>query len=564
MIVNTDESLLYLQGRLLESDSPFAIDTETTWADSLADRRIIGISVAVEDETFYIPVAHEFDPFIPELLRAKNIESVPYELFLVHRDVVMHNAKFDVQMLQQLNLIINTDRLWDTMLMSHYINEYPPHGLKELAFKHLGYDEPKAYKDAMTRMRKNGDGKQEAIPAMGMAIYAEQDAKMTLELFHKLWDDFRIYQNIWTEFDRPFMLVLKNIEQQGLRVNLPEAQRQSALAAKRMADIRTMLGFDPAKPSQLARKLFEIPPIGLGLKPPPAGKSGRPRMPEAYLTSIGHPVTALALEYRGLVKAKSSYFDAYVRLASRENARIHPTFKQHGTVTGRMSCADPNLQQIPRDSEIKKLFLPDEGFELWEFDYRNIEMRLAAVYAKEESMLETFRNEGDVHQMVANQLGIERQLAKIVNFLIIYGGREKRLAIQIGCTVAKAASILGDYRQAYPGLFTVAENAEYKAACNGYVQMWSGRRRHFMYPSEYHKAFNAVIQGGAFEIVKRAGLLLYQYGYDLRNQVHDSWWIQLAPGADRNKVRELMEDWTESSFGLKFTTDEKRLHGVQH
>jgi DNA polymerase-1 len=249
-----------------------------------------------------------------------------------------------------------------------------------------------------------------------------------------------------------------------------------------------------------------------------------------------------------------------LRLASRANARIHPTFKQHGTLTGRLSCADPNLQQIPRDSEIKKLFLPDEGKQLWEFDYRNIEMRLAAVYAKEETMLETFRQEGDIHQLVADTLGIDRQLAKIVNFLILYGGGRNKLAQQIKCTPAKADTILGSYRTNYPGLFTVAQTANDKAEINGYIQMWSGRRRHFKYESEYHKAFNAVIQGGAFEIVKRSGLALYEAGYDLRNQVHDSWWIQLSPGESHDKIRSIMEDWTMDSFGLRFTVDEKRLN----
>jgi DNA polymerase I-like protein with 3'-5' exonuclease and polymerase domains len=90
--------------------------------------------------------------------------------------------------------------------------------------------------------------------------------------------------------------------------------------------------------------------------------------------------------------------------------------------------------------------------------------------------------------------------------------------------------------------------------------MWSGRRRHFKYESEYHKAFNAVIQGGAFEIVKRSGLALYEAGYDLRNQVHDSWWIQLSPGESHDKIRSIMEDWTMDSFGLRFTVDEKRLN----
>lgn len=558
--------MLQLYDELREHpDLPFAVDTETTWSDSLIDRQLIGVSVAIRtpDEegdkqaiTYYIPINHHSGLFGNE-----NYEGDwPIDIFSVPgKPLAMHNAKFDLQMLDQLGLKVDTDSLFDTMLMHHYIDEYPPHGLKELGKLLLGREDSKELKDGMARLRKSADNKQEAIPAMGMALYAEQDALMTLELFEYLKDEFYVYSEIWKQIDRPFMLLLKEMELKGLRVDKSLASELSKAAQLREAEIRTLLGFDPASPKALMRKLFEIPPIGLGLVPQRRGKSGRPSMDEAYLTSVGHPLTALVLEYRGLVKARSSYFDAYGRLASRQNARIHPTFKQHGTLTGRLSCADPNLQQIPRDSEVKKLFLPDEDCELWEFDYRNIEMRLAAVYAEEQVMLETFRAEGDVHQLVADQLEIDRQSAKVINFLILYGGGKNKLAQQLRIKATDAEKILSNYRETYPGLFEIAIRATNTAEANGFVKNWGARRRHFKYPSEHHKAFNAIIQGGAFEIVKRSMLALGEAGYDLRLNVHDSVWINLPKGKDRQPIKSLMEDWTVDKFQLRFSVDEKKL-----
>jgi len=562
LIVNTADAMFILRRDLREGFTPIAVDTETTYTPSLADRRIIGISVATDNATYYIPVAHIEDPALVGVLAQPNIKEVPNDLFDLDRAIVFHNAKFDLQMLRQLDIKIRIEKVYDTMLMHHYIDEYPPHSLEELTKTRLGRERKKHLSDAMKRLRDIAEGKQEAIPAVGMAVYAESDARDTLDLFHDLWEDFMIYEKIWTEVDRPFMLVLLDTELKGLRVNLQEAQRQSSLAEDRMASIRTGLGFDPNKPSQLARKLFEVPPIGLGLRPPPAGKSNRPRMNEAFLTSVGHPITALVLEYRGLMKAKSSYFDSYLRLASRddtENPRIHPSFKQHGTLTGRLSCENPNLQQIPRDSEVKKLFLPDKGFELWEFDYKTIELRLAAVYAKDENLLRIFREEGDVHQMVADQLGIDRHAAKTLNYAITYGAGVGKVALLLSCSPQKARDILDNFYDAYPGIGRASSKATDMGEIKGYIQLWGGRHRHFRWPSEAYKAFNAALQGGAFEIVKRAGILLHDAGYDLRNQVHDSWWVQLSPGQDRKPIHSLLSDWTEGLFGLRFTCDEKRL-----
>jgi DNA polymerase-1 len=329
-----------------------------------------------------------------------------------------------------------------------------------------------------------------------------------------------------------------------------------------------MIGFDPAKTLELHKRLFSLPPVGIGLKPSSFTPGGAPQVDEVFLERIGHPLTALVLEYRRLQKAKSTYFDAYIRMGSSDGL-IHTTFKQHGTVTGRLSGEAPNLQNIPREggksqaaSLIKKCFRPSNKSELWEFDFRTIEYRLAAVYSKESSLIEIFREEGDIHQTVADMLHIPRQVAKTTNYLILYGGQAGKLAWQLGTSKSRAEGILSQMRQTYPGLFGVMDRAESQAHSQGYIKMWTGRKRHFRYREEERKAFNAAIQGGAFEIVKRAGLNASTAGYKPVNQVHDSWWFDIPKEDVKDALVEIpraLSDWTEEAFGLKFTVDAKRL-----
>jgi DNA polymerase-1 len=189
-------------------------------------------------------------------------------------------------------------------------------------------------------------------------------------------------------------------------------------------------------------------------------------------------------------------------------------------------------------------------------------MRLAACYAGNKELLETFQNEGDVHQQVADRLHIKRQTAKTINFAIIYGAGINKIAQQLGIKRTYAETILENYKAAYPEIFYQINVATETAAIQKWVRMWTGRRRHFKYPSEEHKAFNAVIQGGGFEIVKRSMLILDRAGYDIRNCVHDSVWIQMKKPSesDLKEIESLMSDWTAEEFDVRFSVDSKKLN----
>jgi DNA polymerase-1 len=386
------------------------------------------------------------------------------------------------------------------------------------------------------------------------------DVISTGELYEKLVEPFEPYKPIWENFDRAFMLLLLKMETKGIPVDLEMCRELEARSLKRLAEIRVELGFDPSKPSQLHPRLFDEPPWGLGLKPLTLTPGGKAQVNTRFLERTNHPICGLLLEYRGLQKQVTSYFSSYQRIAGKSD-RVHPTFKMHGTVTGRLSCENPNLQQVPRDSKVKDVFMPEEGCDLVEIDYSNIEMRLAAIYSAQPELLEEFsKREGDVHGRVAQALNITRQKAKTVNFLTIYGGGKRVLADQLRIKESEAAKILADYRKSYPEIFTTM-NAAASAADNnrGEIRLWSDRVRHFPFQSEHHKAFNSIIQGGAFEIVKRSMLLLDDAGFDIRNQVHDSVWLNVEDRSTIKRAEEIMEGWVEETFGLPFYVESKTL-----
>jgi DNA polymerase-1 len=544
------------------SDSKcIAIDTETSFTDSYAERFPVGISIYDGMFSYYIPVGHT------EWVEKPINFTLPDDFLADYSGVVvMHNAKFDLHVLKRLGLEVPTGNLYDTMLMSHYIEEEPatfipmPHSLDSLSARKLNL----LKRTDMSKIMKKGDWS--GTPIAIMAKYAEQDAFNTFHLYFHFKPEFEPYEKVWT-LDRTFLLQLLEMEAKGLPISEDLCREYSVACRVREDQIKQELGFDPAKPSQLNPKLFGEPPLGLGLTPSEFTPSrGDPKVSSDWLELQAHPVCALVLEYRRLVKQRSTFFDRFLGL-SAGRMRIHPTFKAHGTVTGRLSCEDPNMQQIPRTSytstPVKKVFIGEPNFQLWETDYSQLELRLAAVYSKQTNLLDDFHNDRDVHQRVADALGISRQIAKIVNFLLIYGGGPPALSKQAKIPLNKAKEVFNNYHNLYPLLFELMAAAERTAMTTGYVQLFSGRRRHFHHSSDCRKAFNSIIQGGGFEIVKRSMLLCREAGVDIRNQVHDSIWY-MVPEDDVDsyvsKVESIMSDWTEPAFKLKFTVESKRLN----
>lgn len=547
--MNTPQQLESLESRLVSTNSPIAIDTETNMTNSFEDRYCMGVSLAQGEDHWYIPVGHKPITGIPQ----DNIERLPPEFFkaLKNKDIVMHNAKFDLHVLATLGFTEKFWNIYDTMLMSHSIDENSPNSLDFLSQQ---FSTVPKNKELAKSLRLDWDN----AFIFGMEKYAREDAIATLQVFETLNQYYDPYRVQWNEIDKPFMYCLLDIESKGIRLDKEACRSQEDLCRLRMLEIKDQLGFDPAKPSELHPKLFSEPPLGFGLKPTSLTPKGKPKVDSKFLETTNHPVCGLVLEYRKLQKMASSYFANYLDIVGKGD-RLHPTFKMHGTVTGRLSCEFPNLQQIPRDSDVKRMFLPDEGKQLWEIDFNNLEMRMAAVYSQQPELLEVFANEGDVHQTIADRLGISRQVAKIVNFLLIYGGGPEALSFQANIPFRDAKRTYDEYRKQYPELFQKMQQAQAVAEEKGFVRMFSGRRRHFKYSSEYRKAFNAIIQGGSFELVKRSMLRLQEAGVDMRNQVHDSVWINVDNIREVKEAERIMSEWTKDDFGLLFSVESKHL-----
>jgi len=471
MIIN-QQNVSILTQSLGSATKAISVDTETNYTDVYSDRFCLGISICIDGEDcYYIPVGHQkFGDWVPE-----NV-TVPEDLFrYVTVPIIFHNAKFDIHVLKKAGIIFPTENqeIQDTMIMAHLIDENWFVALEELSKRILGTEgKRKELKNVLKVM--GGKEMWTSFPPIYMAPYAETDAKLTYDLFFELepmlqaQELYEVYRN-----DIHFMLILQQIEEAGLHVDLTLCHTLEKRCESRMLELRRELGFDPAKPSQLHPKLFGLPPLGLGLIPTSfTPKTLKPQVNDEYLQSVNHPLAGLVLEYRGLSKAMSSYYRAYQELADQAGF-LHATFKQTGTVTGRLSCADPNLQQIPREGNVKKVFLPSKNeLELWEIDYSNIELRLAAVYAQETAMLDIFKERsGDIHQLVADKLGISRQRAKVLNFLLIYGGKEGAIAYQLKISKKEALLIFNDYKRQFKKIFDTADSAEWAAKQASYVKI---------------------------------------------------------------------------------------------
>jgi DNA polymerase-1 len=546
----------------LHQSTLISVDTETNRTELDRERYCLGISIATDRNTYYIPVGHRpWNGF-----SVTNVVVRPDLFQDLKVPLVAHNWKFDAKVLRKLGLTLPTDNLWCTMMMSVYIDENykgkgMSHELADVAPRYLGKESQKE-----VGMAKAMKDLWEDIPPNYMGKYAEVDARLPYDLYSVLKSKMEpAWIKQWDKYDRDFMLLLMEMEELGVPIDREMCEKLGFQCETRLSEIRQELGFDPAKPTQLHPKLFSDPPFGLGLTVPSyTPKDHKPQVGLEWLQSVGHPTTALVYEYRKTSKQLSSYFSAYLKRSTRDYARLHPYFKQHGTVTGRLTCSEPNLEQIPREeyknAEVKKVFLPEEGKQLWEVDFRTIEFRLMAVYCKNPALLKMFREEGDLHQLVADEIGVDRHTAKNrINYPIGFGAGGNRIAKELGKSVSEGYKIFNKYRDAYPELFDKMEDAQRAAEAKMEISMWNGRKRHFRFESECRKAFNSIIQGGAFEIVKRGMLNLRKEGMVMSNQVHDSVWIQGDSEAQIIEAQRLMEDWTEKPFGLKFSTDRKLL-----
>lgn len=551
-----------------------SIDTETT-GDDCRDGRgyALGISIAWRSGTeltaLYLPFRHSN-------LGGLNNYSLPRFLPLLQQIidnclVVEHNAKFDIVSLSTLGLTPVAGRYICTMVLAHLINENLPFTGKSLdscARYYLKDDKGK---------RKSDDLKQ-AIKLFGWGMltpelvcrYAVWDAVLTLQLFEHLQPLATAEQLAETwKHKREFMKNLITMEKTGILINQSLCEEMIEIGEKRMTEIRDELMLNPASPKDLATLLIDR----LGLPEYISQKTGRRTFDkeamawyEDLLSMTNNPTGRLILEFRGWQKSVSSNYKSYLTHLSPDG-RLRPNYLMHGTLTGRLSCREPNLQQIPKsgnkpwNGKMKACFVARPGYVLRSVDYSQLELRLATVYAQEPALMEAFRLGRDVFTEMSERLEMSRNDTKTFVYSTQYGGGEKRISNVFSVSRDRARAMRQNYFETFPQFKKASDAAARACRETGKIRLWSGRNRHFLYrDDEAHKAFNSLCQGGAADIVERAITRLFDEGIsdgeDCRVllQIHDEAVAEVREDLVAYYDQAISESMARVDFHPKLTT----------
>jgi DNA polymerase-1 len=579
-IVDTPQALQDLAARLQAAER-ISFDTETTSTDPMrAD--LVGISLAVDGSRgYYVPVGHRAGPQLPLDVV---IEALRKPLTDPHIPKVGHNLKYDFAMLARQGLR-PAPLAFDTMIAEWLIDPTSRNlGLKNLAWVRLDYK--------MTNIEELiGKGKNQIsmaeVPIAQAAPYASADAAVVMRLLPQLQAelDSHLATRLFHEIEMPLVAVLADMEMAGISLDTGFLAQMSAELSARMGGIETQIyqqvqePFNLNSPQQLSEVLFGR----LKLEPPDRTQKTSSGF---YSTSADvlelmrgkHPVVDMVLEYRELAKLKSTYLDALPQQVNPRTRRVHTSYSQTGSVTGRLASSEPNLQNIPIRTDlgrqVRKAFIADPGSVLLSVDYSQVELRIVAHIASDEAMLGAFRANQDIHAATAAAIyGVpleavtkeQRRHAKAINFGLIYGMSAFGLTRTTDLTLAEAEDFVSAYFRQFPGVKRYLDGVRRQAAEKEYVETLLGRRRYFpglrtqsnrnIRNREEREAINAPIQGTAADIMKIAMLhvpqALAEAGLSGRMllQVHDELVIE-CPQAELSKTSELVQKVMESAYTL--------------
>ncbi|MCR4507709.1 DNA polymerase I [Pseudomonas sp. 32.2.56] len=533
-----------------------AFDTETTGLDA-QQAQLVGLSFAVKaGEAAYIPVAHSYMGVPSQLDRDAVLKALKPILEDPNKAKVGQHAKYDMNILANASTPIAVQGVaFDTMLESYVLDSTATrHDMDSLALKYLDHSNIR-FEDIAGKGAKQLTFDQ--IDLAQAAPYAAEDADVTLRLHQHLWSKLSAEPSlakVLQEIEMPLVPVLARIERQGALVDANLLGLQSnelgekLVALERQAFEIAGEEFNLASPKQLGVILYEK----LGLPVLSKTAKGQASTAEAVLAELAEQdfeLPKVLMQYRSLSKLKSTYTDRLPEQINPRTGRIHTSYHQAVAATGRLSSTDPNLQNIPiRTTEgrrIRQAFVAPKGYKLLAADYSQIELRIMAHLAKDESLLEAFRHGRDVHKATAAEVfGVpleevtsdQRRSAKAINFGLIYGMSAFGLAKQIGCDRKQAQAYIDVYFARYPGVLAYMERTREQASEQGFVETLFGRR---LYLPDIHAknqalrkgaertAINAPMQGTAADIIKRAMVRvdnwLNESGLDAKVilQVHD-------------------------------------------
>ena len=517
----------------LARQSLFCFDTETT-SLSVVEAELVGMSFAYRKaEAFYVPFPENKEECQKQVDLFKEIfanEAI---------QKVAQNIKYDMSVLANYGIEIKGD-IYDTMLAHYLIEPEKRHNMDAMAMSYLNY-EPMSI-ESLIGKKGIKQGNMRDADVMAVKEYAAEDADITLQLKPILDQKLTSHPKAITllqEVEMPLSRVLSSIEREGVNLDIPFLKEMSKVLEVDSKAVQQKIyeaagqEFNIASPKQLGEILFEKLKLDPKAK---KTKTGQYMTGEEILSKMEseHAIASLILDFRELQKLKSTYVDALPELISSKTGRIHTSFMQAVTATGRLSSKDPNLQNIPirtvRGREIRKAFIPrNEEYQILSADYSQIELRIMAAFSKDDSMLEAFNNGLDVHKATAAKVfhvpleevnSDMRRKAKTVNFGIIYGVSAFGLAGQLAISRTEAKEIIDQYFVEFPKVKTYMDTCVHKAQELGYVETVLGRRRYLrdiMSPNMNERGFaernaiNAPIQGSAADMIKVAMIQIQNF-----------------------------------------------------
>ena len=553
-----------------------AVDTETTGFHLVGGKsKVIGVSLAAyaseKPYSAYIPLDHA---------SGHNVSNKVYEalrelLVTSNFPLVFVNAQFDILALETIGISVSEKDFVDIPTMAHLINENKPFnkGLDSLSQYYL--KDPGKVKDEFLEQEKKTGWTNTTWEQMWP--YAVKDAELTWRLYDMLRDTKQwreLPEDIWPR-KQDLIRVLMSMKRHGVLIDQELAQEYVQKGEAEMARIIEQLGVNPASPKQLKQLLIDK--LGLPVVKK-SDKTGAPSfdkeamgMYDQLLEKMDSPVAKLIKEYRGWQKAVTAAYRPYLNLVGTDG-RLRCSYKTHGTATGRLSCSEPNLQQIPKSSDkpwngkVKDCFIARPGFTLINADFSQLELRLATAYAGEDDLKTVFAEGRDIFTEMSKQLGMARHDTKTLVYSMQYGAGEQRLMSAFGVTKEEAQKIRANYFETYPHFRRFNERCTAKVEESGEIKLWSGRKRRFENRNDGYKAMNSVIQGGAADIVERimvrAWKELESEDCHLLLQVHDSITYEIRTELVDEymaRIEDLMSDVNavtgDVHFDVKFDVD---------
>ena len=530
-IVNTTSALDELLNRLSATES-FAFDLETTSLNAMS-AGIVGISLSpAPGEAYYIPVGHVGWGQVEQLPLKQVIDRLSPLLEDANLPKFAQNGKYDMTVLAEYGVTVN-NLSFDTMIAAYLLNEKSL-GLKALAFSKLGIE-----MTPITALIGSG-AKQISMSLVEVnqaADYACADADITRQLTELLNPELH-QQGLWqlfSEVEMPLVPVLIHMERSGIALDVDLLRQMSHRLGEQLIklenDIYGNAGhhFNINSPKQLSSVLFEELKLSATRKTKSGYSTGASVLEE--LRGV-HPIVEFILEYRQLTKLKSTYIDSLPSLINHKTGRVHTSFNQTRTSTGRLSSSEPNMQNIPVRSElgkeVRQAFIAPPGTSLMAADYSQIDLRALAHLSQDKSLLTAFHNDEDIHSATAAQLfSVDasqvtpdmRRLAKTVNFGVIYGMSDYGLQQATELSREEAARFITDYFDKYPGIKQYLESTKEQARETGCVQTLLGRRRSILEINSSNRqvreaaermAINMPVQGTSADIIKVAMINLYR------------------------------------------------------